>query len=1418
MTKNRGLSMVLIAMSIFFVSFMAAIAAAAPGVKPEDAKQFMPVSQIKRGMRGYGLTVFQGTKIERFDVEVLGVLKQMNTGKDLILVRIGGGPITSRDTEIIAGMSGSPCYINGKLVGAISYGQGFSKEPVGMVTPIEDMVEAWDENLPKQASGYSTGTLTQPIMVDGKSVSSIAIDEPGADAKGIDNGVLHMQPLMTPLMVSGLSPRGLGRLSEILRPFGIQPMAGPGGGGRSAEEAKAELVPGAAVGMSLASGDIDMTGVGTVTYRRGNNIVAFGHPMLGIGAVDAPMTTAYVEDIMSNYQTSSKMAAPIKMVGRIFQDRPWSIAGAIGNMPKTIPVKVAIDDQSFKRSRTYKVNVINHPLLASRLITMVVGEAIFDMHPTPGDTTAELSYEVNADQIGTIKRSNVFFDPMSIDAASIGDIGTFLQLLNANRFHPVDIKSVNVKVRLLDKRNTATVDRIFVKESEYEPGETVDVGVVLRPYKKDRITRTYKIKIPGTAGNGKLVLQVRGGATPTLMQASMNMPMDDGDDSGGMMPGGSPAANVDNVKQLVEKYLEHEKNNQLVVQILLRNTALNVAGEKLSGLPSTVADVMKSSRNSGLKLEREEVKELYDEDMIVVGMARLTLNVKQKSLNEGKSGPKPGPMMSPEDVQDTPDSSSPDDLNPASYDDIPMISSMGSGPSVDVTEEPAPGDLGGNATEAVEEASVPDQPADIEQPKTETPQPGTPHPGAPSAAKSNVKSVVRQAKSWTQSTQADFAKGTFSGVSASSENKLELVPTLRKLVETPEQFVWCVAPVNDGLYAGTGNSGKIYHISESGDMKSFYETGELEVHSIVRDASGNVYAGTSPNGRIFKITPDGKGHVLFKTDEKYVLSLALDKEGNLYAGVGDAGKIYRISPDGVGKLFATLSEQQVLSLHWDARGFLIVGTGTNGVVYRVDPSGKAEPIFDAPEDSIASVATDGKGNIYAGTSPKGIVYKIGSDLRSKTIFSKTSRVLSMTADPSGNIYAVSDGTLVKITPDETVIQLDSSQDKVQFLAVAYNVDNGALYASTGNIGSVYVSKCCDVAGSYESPVHDTKMISRWGRIKWIADTPEGTTVELQTRSGNVETPDFTWTEWSSAYTTSSGEKILGKDARYIQYKVTLRISKPGMSPKVSSVTLSYLTPNQAPTVKLTAPSVGNVWAGNQTIKWVGSDPDKDALTYDVFYSKNGGKDWAPLVGGVSGGSGEKQQTAKEIVDKVKTELGKSGDVPDDMKKQVLKGTDVPAGSPKPSIGVPNGSSNKSSHSWDTTKVQDGDYVLKVVASDRTSNAGDPLSGEVVSDPFVVCNTPPKVVLYQRSAVKKGAGPITVTGTVASKMIELTGVQFRVDNGAWMAAGPDDGMYDSGYEMFTVVTGDLAVGSHKVEVQAVDSAGNASTETVDVTIS
>lgn len=1425
---NFRKSISLIVASAFVLIFLAATAFAAPWpeVSAADAKNIMPVSEVKRGMRGYGLTVFHGTKIEKFDVLVLGVLQKMNTGRDLIMVRVGGGPITARDTGIMSGMSGSPIYINGKLLGAISYGSQFAKEPVGMVTPIADMLEAWDPNLPKHATGYSsTQSLPAPITIDGTTVNKIGIDPPGSRAKGIDNGTLYMQPLMTTMMVSGISPRGIDKLADILRPFNIRPIAGPGGGGSNPDaDVDTSLKPGAAVGMSLASGDIDLTGIGTVTYNRGGRILAFGHPMLGVGAVDAPMTAAYITDVISSYAVSTKLGFATKTVGRIFQDRPWCIAGAIGPAAKTIPVTISVNDEAFKRDRVYRVRVINHPMLASRLITLVTNEAIYDMHPTPGDATAEVSYNIMADQVGKISRSNVFFDPVAVDLSAAMDISSLLRILSANKFHPLDVHSVDIKVKIVDKRNTATIDRIFVKKNEFEPGETVDVGVVLRPYMAQRVTKTYKVKIPATAANGKVTLMVRGGATPTgslsALSSLANGDSDEDEDiaSSLLMPGGSSTATADNVQQLISKFLEREKNNEVVVQLLMRGTAMNIAGEKLAGLPSSIADVMRSSRNSGLKMEREEVKEIYADDSIIYGTARLMIDVKRKSLKEGKPTAKSDMSSISSDSSSDGLSSlgSTDTLGLTDFSYDLNINSTGIRMDTDEDDISLLDDSEDDSSDSSEtDISLTDKSDDksSEEPSSSDKSDASKPSSTPA---SNAKTVVRQMQTWTQRSQSDFAMGTFAGVSASTENKLELAPTLKMLAETPEQFVWCLAAGKGGVYAGTGDSGRIYRIDDSGESSVFYETGELEVHSIVRDSAGNIYAGTSPRGKIFMISPDGKGKMIFQTEEKYVLALALDPEGNLYAGVGDAGIVYKVLPSGVGIPFIKLNEQQILSLCWDPRGSLLIGTGINGVVYRASRNGNVQAIFDAPEDSITAVAADGDGNAYAGTSPKGVIYKIDPDGRSKTIYSKANRVLSMLSDSHNYIYAVSNSNLVKISPDDTAIQLDSSNDKVTFLSLAINEEAERIYAGTGNIGAVYTSKCCDIKGVYESPVHDAKMISKWGRIKWVADTPEGTSAEVRIRTGNVETPDETWTDWSEPCKDSKGEIIKSAPGRYIQYKVSLSTDKLDASPRVAAVSITYLTPNQPPTVKLTAPVGGEVWSGKQTIKWLGTDPDKDKLSYDVFYSKDGGKSWKTLAGSMSGTEME-TKPASEIKEKISTELEKVSDIPADMKKPFT----VDPSKPAPSVSAltkPPSSSASTSHNWNTAEAEDGAYVVKVVATDKPSNADDPLSDTIISDPFTICNKGPEIKLGRKTMTVKGASTATITGTATSGLVEIAGVQFRVDGGDWAAASADSGMFAGPAEDFTVTTSKLTEGAHKVEVQVIDTAGNSSTATVEVKVS
>ncbi|MEN6521019.1 MAG: SpoIVB peptidase S55 domain-containing protein [Armatimonadota bacterium] len=1432
----------------FVISMIASIAHAgnSPGVTKEDLKYIMPLSEVRAGMKGYGLTVFKGTKIEKFDVEVLGILRKANNGRDQIFVRLVGGPVTERKANIIQGMSGSPVYVNGRIIGAVAYGPAsFSREPLGMLTPIEDLLDALDPKLPSHPSGLSSPASTQlstPLNVDGELITRIEFRDSTSAGTAPAKGTLVMTPLMTPLMVSGMSNRSIAGLSSIFAPYGMIPMAGPGA---KADPVQVELKPGSSVGVSLITGDIDMTGVGTVTYRRGNKIVAFGHPMLEVGPIDAPMTTAWVHDVFPDYEISFKIASPMKTVGRIFEDRPWSIGGEIGKMPRMIPVTVDVDDKAIGRKRTLNVKVINHPALAPKLILTAASEAITQVHGIPSDAMATVDLTIDADQVGKIERRNVFFNPSEIEVEAMGDLQDLLSILAGNRFHPVDVKSVHMSVKIESGRKTASIERIFIPKNEYQPGETINVGVDLRPYKGEKFTKFIKVKLPENIPDGKLSLKVAGGIAGGDSQTMALSAID------GNTAKVSPAAGggAENIRQLIDKYLERDQNNDLIARLQLPTMALNVDGEKLTDLPDSIANVMKSTKTTGLKLERDEIKTVEQMDCIVTGTQSLTIKVESPQTNEKPASdqpqvapsapPQPASLASAEDIAPVADGSEAFYANRAI--ELPELSNV---PMAEVS-----------TTTEIEKKSAPTaaKPANGNGVKSEAASGAkTPEakPEQKPAASSEEKPVGRQPSVWKQSSLKEFSAGKFESTAATDANDIRLIQAMDKLSDLSADYVWQVIPDgNGGAFAGTGSNGIIYRINKNGTSSVFFKTGELQVHSLARDSKGNIYAGTSPNGKIFQISPDGKGKVVFDAEQKYIVALAADESDNVYAATGDAGIIYKITPSEPAKEFVKLPKDSVLSLIIGKTGNLYAGTGNGGVVFEITPDGTASPVYNASEDSITSLAADGLGNIYAGTgSSKGMIYRISQSGTAKPVFDRAPHALSLAADHDNNVYVASDEQIFKILPDETTAALDTRDSGAQFVSLAITSD-GALFAGTANMGSVY-SSTAPVNGTYTSSVHDAGLMSRWGRISWIAQNPEGSSIMLQTRSGNIAKPDKTWSEWSAAYTNASGQAIDGPAGRYIQYRAFLSGPKAS-SPVLDQVSITYLTENQAPLVSISEPAAGSIVSKTQTIKWAAMDPDKDSLSYDLYYSANEGKTWRTLTSGVKQ-AGEatpaapkpeaQQQTrpkssevmsidlgallkssknTDEVITKIKAELDKHPEITPEAKARILsqapaaiaKVISASAGQSSPPAAKPagspseNSSTRQTSYSWDTAKVHDGSYTIKVVASDRVSNAVGFLTGEKVVGPIIVSNRPPKVEVLKKDAKIGSDRSVSFNGSAYNDSIAIAGVQYRIDNGDWMAAAAADGIFDSPTEPFVVVTQPVDLGKHTVEVKVIDAAGN-----------
>jgi sugar lactone lactonase YvrE len=1465
-------------------------------------REYLPVSALRPGMTGYGLTVFRGNQIGRFDVTVLGVLKKIYNGRDLVLVKLGG-PNMRRLSGIAHGMSGSPVYVNGRLVGAVSMGSQFTREPMGYVTPIESMLDAWDPAIPqyKDLSAANTSVapppiaLSEPVTVEGRRFDQIAFlppGGPGAASSSFGPNTLIARPAATRVMVAGVSGPRFRMVADALSKLGLDAQQGPGRG-IGAGLKGAPLVPGGAIGMSLATGDIDLTATGTVTYRRGGRLLAFGHPFMGIGPLAAPMFTAYVHDMEPSYAESSMIASPVDLVGSFSQDRPFSVAGTIGAPPTMVPITVRVHDRMMGRDRVFRARLIRHPQLTPLLATVAANAAVAEVHGQPGDAMATVRTEVVADEVGTISRTNRVYDSQQIDAAALGDLQSVMNLLSSNPFYPVPVRSVRMEVTIDRGRRTAQVERIFLKQTRYEPGDTVDVGVVLKPYKQDRVVRTMQVRIPPSTAPGTLMLSVQGG----------------GSSGGGIriggitiMPsgGGGESANAATVKQLAQKWVEKERNDELVAKLALPTAAVSVQGEKLSNLPPNIEAAMRGgggARSSGVRLERDEVKETQETPYVLSGAQSLPIRVARRGQPDrpaGLGGPDspaapggdgpggPGSGSSSPSASSSPSTSpaAAPTLSPVPVGDEPDEDSLTAFPRAGggVVHSVVPDDSDENMTVIrVQTNRTPSTGAaasTVARPATERTGTGTSVSASAGASVPAITLVGRAAGVWRHATAADFRTGKLEGVTVTSFGDVRLAPRLTKVAESAEPYFWSLAPGEDGsVYAGSGDNGVIYRADASGKLTAWARTGELEVHALARGKDGTLYAGTSPHGRVFRVGPDGKPVLLREFKEKYILGLALSPdETTLYAATGGgAGKVYAVPLSGGEPTVAYEGgEDNVSALAVGPDGGVYAGTAPNGLVVKVAGPGvsKSAVLYDAAEPSVSGLAVSKDGVVFAATAPRGVLYRIAPGAAPRVVYDKapggTLANLQMAQD--GTLYTASGATVIALNPTGDSVRTFDAASDIQILSVLL-APNGGLWASTGNTAGVYRLDSGNGTGSagegsLTSPVLDARASARWGALRWAAGVPAGANVYLQTRSGDTAEPDPTWSDWSRPYAATIGETITSPPGRYLQYRAVLKGTAAGVAedgPVLRTVELFYLTPNQAPQVALVAPRGGEVWRGGKVVRWTGADPDRDTLQYEVTVSGDGGKTWKPLRTAAGARTFTAPATAPatsaratlpvapqtaapaapvsatatanpdRALAELRSELERHPEISPEMRDRIL--ADAPgqvSAAPlpvtaAPSVAVPVGgvsapATRETSLPFDTTDLSDGTYLLRIAASDRPSNPQGALTNEKVSGEFRVVNRPPTLVLFRKAVTVLADRSARVEGIALHRGgVAVRGAQYRVDGGDWMAAVAQDGIFDSDSEPFALTTASLPSGSHTVEVQTQDEAGNVASQQVTVTV-
>jgi hypothetical protein len=586
------------------------------------AVRFFPLSELKEGMRGTARTVFRGSEPEEFQVEILGIVPgAVGPKQDMIVGRISGG--SADRTSVFAGMSGSPVYIDGKLVGAISYSFPFSKEPICGITPITQMLDIFEQkqNLkikPKEPRPFSFAELASTDWKPNFPIGAVAVSNSvlaNTSANSPLNQVVgqSFQPIATPISFSGFSQETLNRFAPQLVSVGLFPVSAVGGAARISPlkvADEATLQGGASVSMQLTRGDYSLAASGTVTMRDADKIYAFGHPFLSLGTSDLPMSESSVVAVIPSVSNSFKLAVPSAMVGTMTQDRATGVFGKLGQSPKMIPVKINLET-SRNRQETLNFEVVNDEFLTPLLLNMTVYNSIVANERGLGDSMIELKGEIKLRNQQTIKLERRFTG-MQASQIAASSVAVPVNALLDSRFDNVEITEINLSLSSSDGSRTATLERIALDRTEVKAGESFEVQAFVRTDTGKVFSQKIPVQIPLDTPSGKLLVTVADGKSLQYASASRQFVPKD-------------------LSELVKTINEIRKSDRLYVQTYRVTNGAIIGASELPNLPPSMLATLNNDRTAGgfkptlLTVLTEQ--ELAPAEFIVSGQQVLTIEV-----------------------------------------------------------------------------------------------------------------------------------------------------------------------------------------------------------------------------------------------------------------------------------------------------------------------------------------------------------------------------------------------------------------------------------------------------------------------------------------------------------------------------------------------------------------------------------------------------------------------------------------------------------------------------------------------------------------------------------------------------------------------------------------------------------------------
>ena len=583
------------------------------GGAAEATTLIMPIDQVKPGMKGRGRTVFHGGKIEEFDAEILGIIANSRPKRSVILARLSGMGL--ENTGIIQGMSGSPVYIEGKLIGAVAYSFSFAKEPIAGITPIGEMLAISGSGAPQGAGIVPAGAIQSSLSLEDLldlEKGFFAAREPIA-AEG-----RTLAPIGVPLVLGGFSAAAVDRARPVFTRLGFSPVASGGGGQipSGTPPAAAELREGDPVAVELVRGDLSVAAVGTVTFADGKKILAFGHPLYNLGPVDYPMSRADVMTVVPSLESSFKVASIGARVGRFTQDRSVGALGEVGGAPSLVPLSIRLTEAS-GAAREFKLEIVRDKILSPLLLNMALSSLLSSEERSFGNMTYALDGDVYLQNGSSVHVEDLFSGNLDTAPTSLSGLLTAVVFyLTNNEFEEAGIHQIELRVKTIEEVKFATLERIWLDKYEASPGERIQVKIYYRAFGGQSFQEAVDIDAPPLPAGSEFNLIIADAATMHQLETTLYRSQDFVPRSFG---------------QLIRILNNLRKNNRIYFKMMASKPGLFLRGEEMPNLPPSLKTMFASPRaaSAPTELTRSTLREYQlPIPFVFRGMAAIPVRIK----------------------------------------------------------------------------------------------------------------------------------------------------------------------------------------------------------------------------------------------------------------------------------------------------------------------------------------------------------------------------------------------------------------------------------------------------------------------------------------------------------------------------------------------------------------------------------------------------------------------------------------------------------------------------------------------------------------------------------------------------------------------------------------------------------------------